>query len=78
MFAFLDNRIIDIYSLQNTQILANADGSTFDVVAWDLPEESRVLKNFASEADAEIYVTKIQNEIEKNEAVPILDLRTPA
>ena len=78
MFGFLDNRIIDVYSLQNTQVVANADGSTYDVVAWNLPEDSRVLKNFPSEADAEAYVTKIQNEIEKTEVVPILDLRTPA
>lgn len=76
MFGFLDNRIVDVYALQNTEIVQNADGTTFDVVSYNLPDEAQVLKNFAKKADAEALVKKIQDEIAKIEGVPVIDLRT--
>ena len=77
MFGFLDNRILDIYALQNTVVVANADGSTYDVVAHNLPEGSQVLKNFTKQADAEAFVSKIQDALLELEGVPVIDLRTP-
>lgn len=75
MFGFLDNRIVDIYALQNTEVVQNADGSTFDVVSYNLPEGSQVLNNFAKKTDADDFVTKIQDEILKIEGVAVIDLR---
>ena len=77
MFGFFDNRILDIYALQNTVVVQNADGSTFDVVAHNLPEGAQVLKNFAKQADAEAFVSQIQDALLELEGVPVMDLRTP-
>jgi len=76
MFGFLDHRIVDIYALQNTDIVPNEDGSTFDVVSYNLPDGSQVLKNFAKKADAEAFVKKIQDDIADVEDVVVIDLRT--
>lgn len=78
MFTFLDNRIIDPFALQNTEVVQNADGTTYDVVAHNLPSGSQILKNFADEDDANAFVTRIQNELASLDTVAIVDVRTPA
>ena len=74
MFVFLDDRITDIYSLQHTRV--EAHGDLFNVVSESMPEDARILKSFANKADAETFVTRIQNALSPIEGTQILDLRT--